>query len=98
MIYVFGDSFSEDTKKETKSSYIDRYFKYKGREVKFYTELLSEKLNQLYVLQNALFPKGNLQERTYNFATFYSEFGPQLIAQLLTELKPLEQKFSIIKF
>lgn len=45
MIYVFGDSFSEDTKKETKSSYIDRYFKYKGREVKFYTELLSEKLN-----------------------------------------------------
>ena len=46
MIYVFGDSFSEDTKKETKSSYIDRYFKYKGREVKFYTELLSEKLNQ----------------------------------------------------
>jgi hypothetical protein len=46
MIYVFGDSFSEDTKKETKSSYIDRYFKYKGREIKFYTELLSEKLNQ----------------------------------------------------
>jgi hypothetical protein len=45
MIYVFGDSFSEDTKKETKSSYIDRYFKYKGREIKFYTELLSEKLN-----------------------------------------------------
>jgi len=46
MIYVFGDSFSEDTKKETKSSYIDRYFKYKGREVKFYTDLLSENLNQ----------------------------------------------------
>jgi len=45
MIYVFGDSFSEDTKKETKSSYIDKYFKYKGREIKFYTELLSEKLN-----------------------------------------------------
>jgi len=46
MIYVFGDSFSEDTTKETKSSYIDRYFDYKGRKVKFYTELLSEKLNQ----------------------------------------------------
>ena len=45
MIYVFGDSFSEDTTKETKSSYIDRYFDYKGRKVKFYTELLSEKLN-----------------------------------------------------
>lgn len=46
MIYVFGDSFSEDTAKETKSSYIDRYFEYKGRKVKFYTELLSEKFNQ----------------------------------------------------
>lgn len=46
MIYVFGDSFSEDTTKETKSSYIDRYFEYKGRKVKFYTELLSEKFNQ----------------------------------------------------
>ena len=45
MIYVFGDSFSEDTTKETKSSYIDRYFNYKGRKIKFYTELLSEKLN-----------------------------------------------------
>jgi len=46
MIYVFGDSFSEDTTKETKSSYIDRYFDYKGRKVKFYTDLLSENLNQ----------------------------------------------------
>jgi hypothetical protein len=46
MIYVFGDSFSEDTTKETKSSYIDRYFEYKGKKVKFYTELLSEKFNQ----------------------------------------------------
>ena len=46
MIYVFGDSFSEDTTKETRSSYIDRYFNYKGRKIKFYTELLSEKLNQ----------------------------------------------------
>ena len=45
MIYVFGDSFSEDTTKETKSSYIDRYFNYNGRKIKFYTELLSEKLN-----------------------------------------------------
>jgi hypothetical protein len=46
MIYVFGDSFSEDNENKNKSSYIDRYFEYKGRKVKFYTELLSEKLNQ----------------------------------------------------
>jgi uncharacterized protein YllA (UPF0747 family) len=72
--------------------------KLEKRLLKAEKRVLSEKLNQLCALQNVLFPKGNLQERTDNFATFYSEFGPQLIAQLLTELKPLEQKFSIIKF
>lgn len=72
--------------------------KLEKRLLKAEKRVLSEKLNQLYVLQDALFPNGNLQERTDNFATFYSEFGSQLIAQLLTELKPLEQKFSIIKF
>lgn len=46
MIYIFGDSFSEDTKNPKKSTYIDRYFEYKGRRTKFYTELLSEKFNQ----------------------------------------------------
>jgi hypothetical protein len=46
MIYVFGDSFSEDTKNPKKSTYIDKYFEYKGRRTKFYTELLSEKFNQ----------------------------------------------------
>ncbi|WP_396142612.1 bacillithiol biosynthesis cysteine-adding enzyme BshC [Flavobacterium sp.] len=72
--------------------------KLEKRLLKAEKRVLSEKLNQLYVLQDALFPNGNLQERSDNFATFYSEFGPQLIAQLLSELKPLEQKFSIIKF
>lgn len=46
MIYVFGDSFSEDTTSIKKSTYIDRYFEYKGRKTKFYTDLLSEKFNQ----------------------------------------------------
>lgn len=50
MIHVFGDSYSEDyrnTYKESISpSYIWKYIDYLGRDVKFYTDLLSEHLNQ----------------------------------------------------
>jgi uncharacterized protein YllA (UPF0747 family) len=48
------------------------------------------------MLQNELFPNKGLQERQVNFSEFYSEFGSSLIADLLKELKPLEQEFKII--
>jgi hypothetical protein len=50
MIYVFGDSFSEDYKKmvglNRMSSYMLPYTEYLGRDVKLYCNLLSEHLNQ----------------------------------------------------
>ena len=78
MIYVFGDSFSEDTTKETKSSYIDRYFDYKGRKVKFYTELLSEKLNQ--PIKN--FSRGGMCN-DFMFLEFMKNYKKLLIAELI---------------
>lgn len=49
MIHVFGDSYSEDYKKiigvNGSSSYVTQYINYLGRNVKFYTDLLSEHLN-----------------------------------------------------
>lgn len=44
MIYVFGDSYSENPNIDGRSTYINDYFKYKGRKTKFYTQLLSEEL------------------------------------------------------
>jgi hypothetical protein len=50
MIHVFGDSFSEDYKKligeNDASTYMSKYIKYMGRDVKLYIDLLSEYLNQ----------------------------------------------------
>jgi hypothetical protein len=46
MIYIIGDSFSEDTQKKDRTNYIDRYFEYKGRDIKFYHDLLSDHFNK----------------------------------------------------
>ena len=46
MIYIIGDSFSEDPQGKYKTNYIDRYIEYKGRDVKFYPNLLSEHFKQ----------------------------------------------------
>jgi len=46
MIYIIGDSFSEDTQSKHRTNYIDRYIEYKGRDIKFYPNLLSEYFNQ----------------------------------------------------
>ena len=50
MIYVFGDSFSENYKNYRegfdRSSYIWKYIEYLGRDMAMYTDLLSEYFNQ----------------------------------------------------
>ena len=59
---------------------------------------LSEELNRIEELQNELFPKGTLQERKANFSEFYAKSGDKMIIELLENLKPLNQSFSILKF
>lgn len=60
--------------------------------------VFSEEMTQITRLQNELFPKGILQERTANFAMYYEAFGPTLIEQLLTSLHPLAQNFTILVY
>ncbi len=55
-------------------------------------------LQRIFDLQNELFPFGNLQERQTNFSEFYLESGTDLITELFSALKPLENKFDIIVF
>jgi len=57
---------------------------------------LSEQLEKVSVLQNALFPNQSLQERYTNFSELYLEFGDQLISTLIENLKPLEGNFSVL--
>ncbi len=56
----------------------------------------SEELTRIKALQDELFPKQSLQERTANFSEFYLEFNGKLLDELFSHLKPLEQEFNVI--
>jgi phosphotransacetylase len=56
----------------------------------------AEKLNQIMLLQNELFPNQTLQERAVNFSEFYIKSNGTLIEKLIETLDPLEFNFTII--
>ena len=58
---------------------------------------LSDVLERVKIVQNALFPNQSLQERQLNFSEFYLEYGDQLIQQLVLNLHPLHSEFIILK-
>ena len=57
---------------------------------------LSDHVQRLVDLQNAVFPLQSLQERNTNFAEFYLEYGEQLVPSLLENLDPLGGDFTIV--
>jgi len=58
---------------------------------------LSDQLQRLTAIQDYLFPKESLQERTVNFSEFYLEFGEELFQSLKKNLEPLGHEFTIIE-
>jgi bacillithiol biosynthesis cysteine-adding enzyme BshC len=59
---------------------------------------LHDKLSRTKLLQDELFPHQSLQERQINFSEFYLSIGDLLTKQLLKELIPLQQSFTILFF
>ncbi|MEJ6793271.1 MAG: bacillithiol biosynthesis BshC, partial [Lacinutrix sp.] len=57
---------------------------------------LADQVNRVKLIQDQLFPNGNLQERNINFSELYLEFGDQLITSLIANLQPLKGEFSIL--
>lgn len=57
---------------------------------------LSDALDRLTALQDQLFPKQSLQERTVNFSEYYLEYGTSLLEELKKELRPLDPSFTIL--
>ncbi|TRZ41823.1 bacillithiol biosynthesis cysteine-adding enzyme BshC [Robertkochia solimangrovi] len=57
---------------------------------------LSDEVNRMMDLRNALFPGDSLQERTANFSEFYETFEDALIPTLLQELDPLRADFVVL--
>jgi bacillithiol biosynthesis cysteine-adding enzyme BshC len=54
-------------------------------------------LSQIENLRNKYFPNGSLQERSENFGLFYTQFGDDFIAELITHFKPLDFKFTVLE-
>jgi len=57
----------------------------------------SDQLERLSDLQDILFPKQSLQERTLNFSEFYLEYGDTLLQELKEHLDPLANTFTILE-
>jgi len=58
---------------------------------------LADQLNRLTAIQDELFPKGGLQERSFNFSEFYLEFGDRLLKELKDNLDPLCHEFTVLE-
>ncbi|CAH8283720.1 bacillithiol biosynthesis cysteine-adding enzyme BshC [Mariniflexile fucanivorans] len=57
---------------------------------------LSDQVSRMIDIQNELFPNGSLQERNTNFSEFYLEYGEKLIPELIKNLNPLQQEFTLL--
>ena len=59
---------------------------------------LVDEVNRMKIVQDELFPKNSLEERTRNFSEFYLKLGEDLIPLLINSLKPLQLEFSIVEY
>ena len=59
--------------------------------------LQSDKLGQIEAVKNALFPDGNLQERTDNFLNFYQQ-DKDFISKMISHLDPFDFQFNVLQY
>ena len=59
--------------------------------------LHTDKLRQIEVVKDALFPNGGLQERTDNFLNFYQRDN-QFISKLIAHFDPFDYRFNILTY
>jgi len=59
---------------------------------------LSDVVERIKLLQDALFPNQSLEERTRNFSEVYLELGADLIPVLMEALNPLQLEFTIVEY
>jgi bacillithiol biosynthesis cysteine-adding enzyme BshC len=60
-------------------------------------QLQETNLKRIQRIKEKLFPEGGLQERHENFVSFYANYGPQWIDQLVDVCDPWEEKFMILE-
>lgn len=58
---------------------------------------LADELERLTNIQDTLFPKQSLQERTMNFSEFYLEYDDALLSEIKENLDPLVNEFTVLE-
>jgi len=58
---------------------------------------LKDQIERLVLLQEELFPGGQLQERVENFSSFHIEHGSKFIDFLMKTFEPLSAEFSVLE-
>lgn len=77
---------------------VNELYKLEKRLLKAQKNKNVDAINRLALLQESLFPNASLQERQQNFASFYSELGPEFFTILFKALIPFQNSFSILKY
>ena len=72
--------------------------KLEKRLLKAQKRVLSDEVQRLTELHDQLFPNDQLQERNFNFFTFYIEIGEKMIPSLLKLIDPLNPDFTLIEY
>ena len=57
----------------------------------------ADKLRQIETIKDALFPNGNLQERTDNFLNFYQQ-DTDFINKLVNQFDPFDFQFNVLSY
>ena len=65
--------------------------------IKAEKRLHADKLRQIETLKDALFPGGNLQERSDNFLNFYQQ-DPMFIKKLIERFDPFDFQFNVLSY
>ena len=55
-----------------------------------------QKINQVKVLKDRLFPGGGLQERTDNFSGFYEQYGDALFDLIYDAIDPIDTRLNVL--
>ncbi len=75
---------------------VNELYKLEKRLIKAQKIKKSGAIDRLQMIQNELFPDGNLQERIANFSTLYEIMGEVFFSELFDKLDPLKPEFTIL--
>jgi len=89
-------TFEAATKAQAQKQ-VNALYKLEKRLLRAQKKKKSEEIARLLLIQNEIFPKGGLQERSVNFSSLYVYHGTDFLKILEDKLEPFQSAFTIFK-